>query len=214
MGTDRQPSAPDARTDCGCKVGRVAERYGLADLDDQLVRRWRGDGTERHSLRQLETYVDRRVLRAAMRRAGADPLPGEVANVHRLLVDEEVSAGVRVETRRRLEFQGLAVDPVLDDFVSHQSIHTHLTGCLGVSHGADSPDGDRVERAGETVAALRSRLEAVGSGTLEKLRDGGDLDLDGFETFVDVTVVCDECGRSHGIESLLEDGGCECQRDA
>lgn len=213
MGTDGQRPAPGAGPGCGCKLGRVAERYGLADLDDELIDRWRGDGTERHSLRQLETYVGRRVLGAAMRRAGADPLPGEVANVHRLLVAGEVSAGVRVETRRRLEFQGVAVDAVLDDFVSHQSIHTHLTDCLGVSHEPDAPAGDRVQRATETVAALRSRLEVVGSGTLRKLSEGGDLDLAGFETFVDVTVVCDECGRSYGVETLLERGGCACLLD-
>lgn len=213
MGPDSRPAAAGDRDGCDCKVGRVAERYGLPELDSRLVERWRGDGTERHSLRQLEADVNRQLLRAAMRRTGADPLPGEVANVYRLLVDDEVSAGVRVEARRRLEFRGLAVDDVLDDFVSHQTVHAHLTGCLGVSHGTDSPDGDPVESAVGTVAALRSRLEAVGSSTLRTLVDGGDLDLDGFETFVDVTVVCDECGRSDGFEALVERGGCECRTE-
>lgn len=213
MASDVPPATDDHGPACGCKVGRVADRYDLDDLDGQLVERWRGDGTDRHSLRQLEAYVDRRILRAAMERAGDDPLPGEVANVHRLLVDDDVSAGVRVETRRRLEYQGVDVEAVSADFVSHQSIHTHLTGCLGVSHEAEPTGDDRVEGTLGTVQALRSRLEAVGSGSLRQLRDAGVISLDGFEVLADVSVVCHECGRSYGVEALLERGGCECQDD-
>jgi hypothetical protein len=149
-----------------------------------------------------------------MAAAGDDPLPGEVANVYRLLVDDDVSAGVRVETRRRLAYQGVDVDAVLDDFVSHQSIHSHLTDCLDVTHETEPSDADRLASARGTVQALRSRLEAVAAGSIRQLRDAGALALPGFEVFVDVTVVCEECGRSHGVESLLDRGGCECQSDA
>lgn len=213
METDAGSAGDDAGSNCGCKVGRVADRWGLDDIDAELADRWRGDGTERHSLRQLEAYVGRRVLDAAMRAAGDDPLPGEVDNVYRLLTDDDVSAGVRVETRRRLEYQDVDVAAVREDFVSHQSIHSHLTDCLAVSHGAEESVADRLSSARETVQALRSRLEAVAGGTLRSLRGNGALDLDGFEVFVDVTVVCEECGRSAGFEALLDDGGCDCRNE-
>jgi hypothetical protein len=194
---------------CDCKVGRVADLYGLSDLDRELRTRWTGDGREKHSLRELERYLNRRVLAAALRSAGVDTLQGEVENLYGLLTGDDASEGVRVEARRRLERDGVDPESVEDDFVSHQSIHTHLRECLDVDH--DPGGGASLERGSSTVYALRNRTEAVTAGTLERLRDGGELDMEGFDVYVDVRVACEACGRFHEIGSLFENGGCECQ---
>ena len=172
---------------CDCKVGRVADLYGLSDLDRELRTRWTGDGREKHSLRELERYLNRRVLAAALRSAGVDTLQGEVENLYGLLTGDDASEGVRVEARRRLERDGVDPESVEDDFVSHQTIHTHLRECLDVDH------------------------DPGGGASLERLRDGGELDMDGFDVYVDVRVACEACGRFHEIGSLFENGGCECQ---
>lgn len=196
-------------TGCDCKVGRVADRYDLSDADHELRTRWQGEGGEKHSLRKLETYLNRRVLEAALREAGVETLHGEVENLYDLLTGDGTSEAARVEARQRLERDGVDIEQVERDFVSHQSIHTHLRECLDVNH--DPGEGATVERGSSTVYALRNRTETVTAGTLERLRDSGALDLDAFDVYVDVRVACEECGRFHDIGSLFEAGGCECQ---
>lgn len=211
-GADRAATGgPATQTACDCKVGRVADRYDLTDIDRELRTRWQGEGTEKHSLRKLENYLNRRVLEAALREAGVETLHGEVENLYDLLSDDATSEAARLEARKRLERDGVDIERVESDFVSHQSIHTHLRECLDVRH--DPGEGATVERGSSTVYALRNRTETVTAGTLERLRDNGALDLEEFDVYVDVRVACEECGRFHEIGSLFEAGGCECQRD-
>lgn len=186
-----------------CKVGRTAARYGLVGLDEELTTRWTGGEA---SLRELSTMVNRRVLGAAMRRAGREPLDGETTNRLRLLRGDAPEIR-RLEARRRLEREGVDVDDVLGACVSHQTVHTHLRTCLGVSKGNA---GDRLERRTRTLFALRGRTGRVTIDALETLRDAGVLSLEGFDVLVDIRVVCERCGRSLTLASLLETEGCGC----
>ncbi|AQL44829.1 hypothetical protein BV210_19410 (plasmid) [Halorientalis sp. IM1011] len=199
-------------TDCQCKVGRGVEDFGLDGIHDDLVRRWCGDGRERQSLRELATYFNRRLLGSAVESADEAPLSGEVSNLYRLLTDDDVSSGVRTQTRRRLETAGVPVEAVESAFVSHQTVHTHLTECLGVSRETEADDPESRRRADrDRIRALQSRTEAVTTDALERLRDSEALALADFDVLVDVTVLCDECGRQHDVGSLLDRGGCDCQ---
>jgi hypothetical protein len=188
-----------------CKVGRTAASYGLDGLDEELSAEWGGEDSV--GVRELATRVNRRVLAAAMREAGVSPLDGEPANLLRLLTDDDVPGSRRLDTRRRLEREGVDVDAVLEDTVSHQTVYNHLRDCLGVSKESDE---DRLERRGSTLFALQNRTETVTRETLASLRDGGELEIDGFDVIVDVRVVCESCGRSRELGALLEDRGCEC----
>lgn len=189
-----------------CKVGRTAARYGLEGLDEELSARW-GGTEDSAGVRELASTVNRRVLAAAMREAGLSPLDGEPGNLLRLLTDDDVPGSRRLDTRRRLERQGVDVEAVLSDTVSHQTVYNHLRDCLGVSKGRP---GDRLERRGSTLFALRNRTETVTRETLASLRDGGEIDIGEFDVLVDVRVVCDACGRSHELGTLLENRGCGC----
>jgi len=188
-----------------CKVGRTAASYGLDGLNEELSAEWGGE--ESVGVRELATRVNRRVLAAAMREAGVSPLDGEPANLLRLLTDDDVPGSRRLDTRRRLEREGVDVDTVLEDTVSHQTVYNHLRDCLGVSKESDE---DRLERRGSTLFALQNRTETVTRETLASLRDGGELEIDGFDVIVDVRVVCESCGRSRELGALIEDRGCEC----
>lgn len=197
---------PGDDTPC-CKVRRSLEAYGLERMDAELRRLWTGDGDRSHSLRELETRVNERILEAAIREAGADVLEGEVDNYYRLLVDDDVTEGVRTRARRRLEREGVDVERLRSDFVSHQTIHTHLRECLSVTKSRREPSS---ERARENVAALQHRTGAVVENTLERLR-GDELELGSFEVFVNVDVLCNECDSYHDLYDLLDAGGCDCR---
>lgn len=202
------------RDSCDCKVGRVRDVYGLEGLDEALVAHWRGDGREELSLRDLESYANRRMMRAAMTGAGMDPIDGEVENVYELLVGDRATEGTRTEVRNRLERHGVDVASLREDFVSHQTIHTHLRECLDVSKTPTDPDpAERRQRVADTVFALQNRTEAVTRGSLESLQNTDAVALEGFDVLVDVSVTCDSCGRVYDIGKLLDGGGCVCQHE-
>ncbi len=191
------------------KVRRVIDSYGLDGLGDELAARWIGDGYERESLRSLADRFNTRVLAASMEAAGLSPLDGEVENTYRLLTDEEVSAGMRTQVSRRLERDGLDPDAVQSDFVSHQAIHTYLTGDREIEP-PEADDGDRLNADKETIQRLRSRLEAVTENTVGRLDTTDRLDVGAFSVLVDLQVVCADCGATYEIDELFDQGGCDC----
>lgn len=199
------------RDDCDCKVGAVIDRRGLVGLHDELVARWTGQAGERESLRTLADRFNRAVLRAEVDEAGVEVLDGEVANAYRLLTDDDASSGERTQARNRLTRQGVDVEGVESDFVSHQTVHTHLRECAGADHEPSAAGS--AERTGQTLRALQSRTQAVTTDALARLRDGDRLALEEFSVLVNVGVVCERCGAHHDVASLLDAGGCDCQRD-
>lgn len=193
-----------------CKLGRAIDDHGIEGLDADLVAAWTGDG-ETKSLRELAEVVNTRLVRAAMTAAAETPLDGEPANVYRLLTADDVSRGVTVDARNRLDARGVDVATLESRFVSHQTVHTHLTDCLGVSTDADGPPDADTELG--RVRTLQSRAEAVSRDAVERLRDGDAIALTDFSVVVDVAVRCHECGRRHEFGALTESGGCPCQLD-
>jgi hypothetical protein len=94
------------------------------------------------------------------------------------------------------------------DFVSHQAVHTYLTKYRGVKRDTPAADPEK-ERA--TVDRLRGRTKAVTTGSIDRLVDRGELDIDSFEVLVDVRIVCDDCGTQYQFGELIDRGGCECR---
>lgn len=192
------------------KVERDIDEYGLAGIESTLVRRWTDDRGDRWSLRDLADFFNERLLEAALRQVGEQPLDGEVENYYRLLTTDDVSAGTRTEARRQLEQAGLDVDELQSDFVSHQAIHTYLTTRQDVSY-EPSTEAERIESARTTLRRLESRTESVTENTLGGLRDADVLDIANFSVLASVSVVCEDCGTQYDVESVLEQGGCDCQ---
>ena len=198
-------------TEACCKVGRVIEDYGLASIDDELRDR-RGNGPDPDSLRTLQRYYNQRVLRAAMEAAGMDLLDGEVENAYRLLTDDDVSSGMRTRTRQRLKRNGIDVEGVERDFVSHPTIGNHLSNCLGVEP-TTTDDGDDADRGQveDRIFKMQSRTEAVTRGALEQLRAAELIDAGDLTVLVDLQVLCEECGTQRSVREFLRRDGCECE---
>lgn len=188
---------------CSCKVGRAAAQYGLDRLDQRLLDR-RDDGA---SLRRLETVVNEAILAASLRDADADVI-GTPSSIYETLTDDDASAGQRTELEGRLSQAGVDVDALHSDFVSYQTVRTHLRECLDVETNRQSQLS--LADAQRTIEWARSRSEGIVERTIERL-DGaegfhaGDVDVNHV-----VRVSCPDCGASHPIEAFLDRGGCHC----
>lgn len=199
-------------TDRGSKRGklhRVAEKYGIEDVEDEILERRNAPRDERDSLRDLAEFFNKSVLEAALKGSSEDPLEGEIDNLYRLLTDDDVSEGMRVQARRRLDRRGVAVDELESDFISYQTINRFLDAHPGVE---DSPPAETTpEEKMERLYKLRSRLVSVTESTLSQLQKGGTITLGDFDIYVTVNVVCNDCGTTRSLRDLFDSGGCDCQ---
>ncbi|WP_135305601.1 rod-determining factor RdfA [Haloarcula amylovorans] len=191
-----------------CKVDRVAKKRGLTELDDELRKRW-ADGD---SLRDLERYCNESILRSAMHAAGMNTLDGEAANLYRLFTDDDVGPSKRIDAKFRLQRNGLDPETLAGDFVSYQTVRTHLNDCLDVTTARDSTLS--VDSARTTVLKLVSRTESVTNQTITRLAGQGSLTIPSPSVTLSLRVACSECGDEYTFTGLLERGGCSCQNDA
>lgn len=187
-----------------CKVDRVADRWELRGIDDRLRERWDAGAT----LRELETQFNEAVLDAALRSQGAQPLAGETETIYRLLTEKDGSPGDRVEAESRLSRAGVDPETVTDDFVSYQTVRTHLNDCLGVS--TDRQSSLSVSDARTTVLKLLSRTESVTQRTVERLAADGPITIAAPSVTLSLRVACSECDEEYTFTGLLDRGGCSC----
>jgi len=194
------------------KVARLIESYGLDGLGDELEARWTGEGYERMSLRDLADQFNERLLEQALLDAGMPALDQDVATLYRNLTDEDVSTGVRTDTRSRLRQNGIDVDALTTDFVTYQAIRSYLKEYRGAEYEGLS-DAEKIEKDRESIQRLLTRTRSVTEERLSKLRDTDRIDLAEFDILLDLQVLCQDCGRQHAVTTLLEDGGCDCQQE-
>ena len=190
------------------KLRRVLKEYDLEELGEEIEAYWLDDTDSRYSLRELATYVNQQVLRTAMDEAGMNSLEGEVENTYRLLSDDDVSTGTQTQAQRRLSREGVDVDQLKSDFVSRQAVHTYLTKDRGVSYSPS--EGDPLEREAENIQRLKRRMTTITESKIAQLRNSDRLAIGEFETFIDVRVLCEECGTQYQVSDLLTQGKCEC----
>jgi hypothetical protein len=195
---------------CGCKVGRVIADALSTEVNDALRRRWLGDAEETQSVRQLEVYFNERLLESRLAEANVETLDGEVANLYQLL-SGETSSGVRTQARRRLEHDGVDVDALTDDFVSHQTIYRHLTNCLDVERDDSLTREEQIQRERDRIGRLRNKSEVVSEEALERLRRNDAITLGTSDVIVNFRVTCEDCGVHRELTGLIQRGGCDCR---
>lgn len=188
------------------KVARVIDEYDLDGMGARLEAAWTGEAGERTSLRDLADEFNERVLEAALQEAGSTPLEFEISGIYETLSSTMDSDATRA--RRRLEREGVDVDTLESDFVTHQAIHTYLKRDREASYLED--DHDRRGRKIESIEKLQGRLKAVTESALSSLVSADDLDREDYDVLVDVRAVCPECGAGQPVTEILRDGGCGC----
>lgn len=203
-----EPSASSSGTATSrSKVARLIREFELDDVGDELAELWTRERDERLGLRELADRFNVRLLARALRRNGVSVLDGEAENYYRLLTDEDVSSGMRVQLENRLERDGVDVAALRRSFVSRQAIHTYLTAERGISYDdhVDASAGG-VDARIDTVRRLKSRMGAVAERAVADLTDAGDES----HVSVVVRVQCGSCGGSYPVSEFLRQGGCDC----
>lgn len=191
---------------CSCKLGRNVRKYRLGDFDERLHRQ-RENGA---SLRDLEDVVNHAILRSAIEAADTEVI-GDVETIYGKLVDDDVSTGERIEIREQLDRAGVDVEEIIDDFVSYQSVRTHLRECLDID--TDRRESLSVDDARGTIEWARSKSEGIVRRTIERLGRNDSFQMGDVEVSHDVRVSCPECNRSFSIDEFLDRGGCDCRTE-
>jgi hypothetical protein len=203
-----EPDSMKEHNECECKVGTVIKRYELESMNDNLVARWTGQRGDSEGTRGLANQFNRRLLRAEMRAADMDIVEGRVENLHRLLTDDDALEAVRIQARDVLGDNGINVERLENDFVSHQTIYRHLRNCLDVEKEHDTIS---VEKERDRINRMQNRAETVIDDGISRLRDGDKLTLTDFEVLINFRVTCEECGELYDASELINRGGCKCQ---
>lgn len=191
------------------KVGRLIDTYSLDGLGKELEDRWLGRGYESQSLRSLADWFNTYLLEKKLDRAGEAVISGEVDNLYRLLTDDEITSGVRLEAETVLEQKEIDPKNIRQEFVSHQSVYTYLTEYRDASKQRSA--NDRINNAHNTIQRLQNRLIVVAENHIEQLRSTGKLRIGEFTVLVDIQILCEDCGSSYTIPSLFDAGGCDCE---
>lgn len=191
------------------KVARVIEEYELDGMGERLEQSWTGQGESERSLRELAHHLNRAILRKGMEQAGMDPIERDVKTVYDLLAGN-ASSGDRVQKRRELERNGVDVDAIEEDFVSHRAVHSYLRNHRGVERSDPCPS-DRLAKAQERIGRLQGRTAAVTADVIDRLHGEDLLDAADVDVIVNVRVLCNDCGRSYELKDFIQDGGCDCE---
>lgn len=197
--------APDPRR---CKVGRLIAVHDLEDMGEYLERRWTGDGAEQASLRTLADEFNRQLLRVALANAGRNPVEQDVETTYEVLTDDDVSEGSRTQKRLELSRDGVDVDALLEEFVSHQAVHTYLRRYRGAKR--ERSPADQIDSDVQTLRRLQSRAGSVTRDAVERSANTDRIDVGDFDVLVDVRVLCEDCGADYEAVELLKRGGCDC----
>jgi len=194
------------------KVARLLREYELDGIGEELEARWTADGDERMSLRDLASYFNKRLLERRLTRAGLSTLEADVETTYRNLTSDDVSAGVRSDTRVRLQQNGVDVDALEQDFVTYQAIRSYLKEYREATYQQAS-DEKKIAKDKESIKRLVSRTRSVTADRLEKLSETDRIAIDDFEILLDMQVLCQECGSQYSVDELLDARGCSCQQE-
>ncbi|PSP60034.1 hypothetical protein BRC73_04260 [Halobacteriales archaeon QH_7_66_37] len=186
------------------KVERLIDEYDL-DVGPELIDAWTRE-QNRRSLRNLARYFNRELLRERLDRHGVSSVGMDVETVYRLLRGEE-SAGSQTRVHRQLDREGVDVESLREEFVSHTAIRTFLRN-RSVTRSED--EGDQVAAEATHIQQLQNRTAVVAEDKLETLRSTDRVLIGDFRVLVDVQVFCEDCQRQFDINELLEVRRCSC----
>lgn len=194
------------RTDGGkprSKVARVIQRYDLDGIGEELEARWLASDDSGMSLRELADYFNKAVLEATVDQSELDLLDVDIDQIYHRLTDDDVSGGVRTRVERRLERNGIEVETVTHDFVTHQSVHSYLRDYRDVEQPEPSPE-ERRESAIERIQKLQDRSAAVTEDAIEALQRADLIPEGDVDTVVDIQVIYTESGEQYDVFELIE----------
>jgi len=191
-----------------CKVGRVADRYGLSpgvgddDLNDQLAGRWLGEGYPETALRPLVDWMHKHMLRERYTEHGRSTLEPHLESDYEALQgdDDDRQQAVLAD----LAADGIDGEALVNDFVSPATLYRHLTGCLGVRKARSSGDTGWEE---DKIEYARERAERSVSEVLRSWENKSELpQATEAEVAVRIYLECPVCARQTSVEAARQRG--------
>lgn len=192
------------------KVARLIDEYDLNGLGAELEARWTRDD-DRMSLRDLADFFNKRLLEQTLTDAGMNAVESNIETSYEHLTNDDVSTGVRTDTRNRLEQNGVDVEQLETDFVTYQAIRSFLKEWRDAEYQNPS-DEEKLEKDLEAIQRLLTRTYSIIDDRLSKLETTNRLALGDFEILLDAQILCHECGTQSTVSELFEQGGCKCQK--
>jgi|APHM01.1.fsa_nt_gi hypothetical protein len=199
----------------GPKIERVADRYEISELGDEVVARWLGEnGYDQESLRDLADRVNRRIIEAAVA-SSTNLLDGEAANIYRLLTgdDDDVTAGMQTEARQRLKHDGIDVERLEADLITYQSVYNYCKDHRNVSRSS----GETTNNPASNLTHMRKiagRLQAIVENNLAQWIKHNVIDGGSYEVNIEIWVTCQDCGARRSPKRLIDSGGCQCASES
>ena len=190
------------------KVARLMEEY---DLSIDLPALWTGEDGERWSLRELADEFNIRLVSAELEAHDVMTSQSDAEHVYHVLTGES-REGDKIQKRRELQREGIDVEALESNFVSHQAIHSYLTKVADTTY-SDRDGDEQVNNAIDSLNKLQNRTRAVSQNTIDRLAKSGQIEVGSVDVFVDVYAYCNECGTDMPVTDLLNDRGCGCTND-
>lgn len=210
-------TATNYSSNCSCKVGRKITKYGLNDLDTELIRR-RQDVDA--SLRELAAYINQRILAAALSEIDAEitaAVYGAVSDddaltvLYETLADDDVPADREARVRTRLTQLGVDVEAVEADWVTHPTVRKHLRQCCNVETSRNA--SITLDDARDTIEWARTRCARVVNRTFERLQDANLVRTGNREVTVIIQITCTACRNTYRPTQLLDKSACACYQN-
>lgn len=192
------------------KVARLITKYELEGVGEALENRWLGTGVDEQSLRDLAEWFNIQLLIATLSELDNRLYYGETEDIYRLLTDDEIRNSERLKVQRDLERDGIDVEELKSDFITHNAIYSYLTRVRGVQKQNNS---NPLENTRERLQRLRSRTSTVSAEQITALRDSGRLETPEIDVVATVRVTCRSCNTYYDVDEFLERGGCDCETD-
>ncbi len=193
------------------KVAELIETYDLDGLGGELKAYWTGEGVERMSLRDLAAYFNKELLEVKMEVAGMSVINNDTDRIYRHLTSDSISSGVRTDTENELSEHGIDPAQLKQEFVSHPTLRTYLREYQDAEYEEIS-DEEKLDKDRQMIDRLLTRSQSVATDRIEKLISTDRISSSDFEVFVDMNVLCQDCGTQYSVDTYLE-GGCDCSRE-
>ncbi|MFA9418252.1 rod-determining factor RdfA [Natrinema sp. HArc-T2] len=199
---------------CSCKIGRNIETYGLEELNADLVEKRREADA---SLRTLAAHCNRRLLEAALVTADVDVTDAVFGAVHGddvvelvydALSNDDASPDTAARVRTRLEQQGIDIETIESDWVTHPTVRSHLNECLDIDTSRSGTI--TVEDARNTIEWARTQCTEIISRTITRLENAGLVTIGTPSVSVTVRITCMDCGERYRPTDLLTERTCAC----
>lgn len=193
------------------KVAKLIDKYDLAGLGSELKMYWTGEGVERMSLRDLAEYFNKKLLEVKMEEAGMSLINNDVDTMYRNLTSDTVSAGTRTDSQNKLSENGIDPEKLDQEYVSYPTVRTYLKEYQDAEYDHISAE-EKIEKDRQAIDRLMTRSQSVTTDRIEKLIATDRISSSNFEVFVNIDVLCQDCGTQYSIGEYLELGGCDCSQ--